>query len=63
MLKSMKFPALLPAVLCVLSVMLCPLVLTSCPGNGEAAGSHDDATYTPGGRNEGVVLTLIPVTK
>ena len=29
MLKSRKFPALLPA---VLSVMLCPLVLMSCPG-------------------------------
>ena len=39
MLKSMKFPALLPAVLCVLSVMLCPLVLTSCPGNGEVDGA------------------------
>ena len=53
MLKSMKFPTLLPAVLCVLSVMLCPLVLTFCPGNGEVDGRNDDDTYTPDGRING----------
>ncbi len=63
MLKSKKFPVL-QVMLCVLAVLLCPLALTSCPGNGEAAGSHDDETYTPGGSGggEGASLTaLIPV--
>ena len=48
MLKSKKFPVL-QAMLCMLAV-LCPLALTSCPGNGELDGTDND-TYTPGGRN------------
>ena len=60
MLKSKKFPVL-QVMLCVLAVLLCPLALTSCPGNGEAAGSHDDETYTPGGSEGGALTALIPV--
>ncbi len=52
MLKVKKSPLLRAVLLCMMAV-LCPLALLSCPGNGEAAGSHDDATYTPGGRNGG----------
>ena len=37
----------LSVLLCVLAV-LCPLALTSCPGNGELDGTDND-TYTPGG--------------
>ena len=52
MIKSTNSPVL-KALLSLLAVILCPLALSSCPGNGEAAGSHDDATYPPGGRNRG----------
>ena len=58
MMKSTKSPVL-KALLSLLAVILCPLALVSCPGNGEAAGSHDDATYTPRGGG----LTPIPITK
>ena len=52
MMKSTKSPVL-KALLSLLAVILCPLALSSCPGNGEAAGSNDEDTYTPRGRLNG----------